>query len=347
MSAGVPAVWLGFVDYVRRTGRKSKTFRRAIVGGSACPPRFASSLQEIGVKTVHAWGMTELSPLGAVWSESHGYSDKYADERKRIDAKQNRAVPGVDLKIVGPKGDELPRNDKSTGELMARGHWVVDRYFGTEISAIDDGWFPIGDIATIDADRYMHITDRSKDMIKSGGEWISSIDLENIAMLYPGIEEAACIACAHPKWDERPLLVAVISEGNQRRQRGERSAGAGLIRGQSVEVVHPRRRRVRYRPAAHGHGHGHGEGEGEGAETDIAAAFQPALRRCCCAHRMKFGNRDGFWAHYRRSSASDPEMYFTKIDYRILNVVLIDCRQFTGLSYPKKMPFSRSFRGRL
>jgi acyl-CoA synthetase (AMP-forming)/AMP-acid ligase II len=214
MSAGVPTVWLGLVDYMRRTGRNSKTFRRAIVGGAACPPHLASSLQEIGVKAVHAWGMTELSPLGTVWSASHGYSAKGADEQRRIDVKQGRAVPGVDLKIVGPAGAELPWDGKSAGELMVRGHWVVDRYFGTGHSALDGGWFPTGDVATIDADGYMHITDRSKDMIKSGGEWISSIDLENIAMSHPAIEKAACIACAHPKWDERPLLVAVIREGS-------------------------------------------------------------------------------------------------------------------------------------
>jgi acyl-CoA synthetase (AMP-forming)/AMP-acid ligase II len=215
MSAGVPTVWLGFVDYVQRTGGQSKTFRRAIVGGAACPPYLASSLQAIGVKAVHAWGMTELSPLGAVWSPSRGYLDKCAEERKRIDAKQGRAVAGVALKIVGPDGDELPWDGRSAGELMVRGHWVVDRYFGNGHSALDDGWFPTGDVATIDADGYMHITDRSKDMIKSGGEWISSIDIENIAVSHPDIERAACIACAHPKWDERPLLVAVRREGSR------------------------------------------------------------------------------------------------------------------------------------
>jgi acyl-CoA synthetase (AMP-forming)/AMP-acid ligase II len=214
MSAGVPTVWLGFVDYVQRTGGQSKTFRRAIVGGAACPPYLASSLQAIGVKAVHAWGMTELSPLGAVWSASRGYLDKCAEERKRIDAKQGRAVAGVALKIVGPDGDELPWDGRSAGELMVRGHWVVDRYFGNAHSELDDGWFPTGDVATIDADGYMHITDRSKDMIKSGGEWISSIDIENIAVSHPDIARAACIACAHPKWDERPLLIAVRREGS-------------------------------------------------------------------------------------------------------------------------------------
>ncbi|MFM0278778.1 3-(methylthio)propionyl-CoA ligase [Paraburkholderia sediminicola] len=214
MSAGVPTVWLGFVDYMRRTGRTNGTFRRAIVGGAACPPHLAASLEEIGVKAVHAWGMTELSPLGTVCTPSHSYARKSIDERRLIDVKQGRVVPGIDLKILDPNGDELPWDGKSAGELMTRGHWVVDSYFGTHTSALEDGWFRTGDIATIDADGYMHITDRSKDMIKSGGEWISSIELENIAVSHPEVAQAACIACAHPKWDERPLLIVVAREGS-------------------------------------------------------------------------------------------------------------------------------------
>jgi 3-(methylthio)propionyl---CoA ligase len=214
MSAGVPTVWLGFVDYKRRTGGTCGTFRRAIVGGAACPPHLAASLEEIGVKAVHAWGMTELSPLGTVCTPSHGYASKTASEQRRIGLKQGRIVPGIDLKIVDPNGDELPWDGTSAGELMTRGYWVVDSYFGTDTSALEDGWFRTGDIATIDADGYMHITDRSKDMIKSGGEWISSIELENIAVSHPEIAQAACIACAHPKWDERPLLVVVAREGS-------------------------------------------------------------------------------------------------------------------------------------
>jgi len=214
MSAGVPTVWFGFVDYIRRTGKASGTFRRAIVGGAACPPQLAASLEEIGVKAVHAWGMTELSPLGTLCTPSHGYARKSADARKLIDVKQGRVVPGIDLKIVDPNGDELPWDGKSAGELMTRGHWVVASYFGAGTSALEDGWFRTGDIATIDADGYMHITDRSKDMIKSGGEWISSIELENIAVSHPEIVQAACIACAHPKWDERPLLVVVARDGS-------------------------------------------------------------------------------------------------------------------------------------
>ncbi|SAL05697.1 long-chain-fatty-acid--CoA ligase [Caballeronia arationis] len=214
MSAGVPTVWLGFVDYMRRTGRTTSTFKRAVVGGAACPPHLAGALGEVGVKAVHAWGMTELSPLGTVCSPSRGYAAKSEAARAAIDVKQGRAVPGIDLKIVGGDGGELPWDGTSAGDLMARGHWVAERYFGRDESPLVDGWFPTGDVATIDPDGYMHITDRSKDVIKSGGEWISSIELENIAMSHPEIAKAACIACAHPKWDERPLIVAVRREGS-------------------------------------------------------------------------------------------------------------------------------------
>jgi acyl-CoA synthetase (AMP-forming)/AMP-acid ligase II len=209
LSAGVPTIWLGLVDYMRRTGRRSPLFKRAIVGGAACPPQLATSMRECGIDAIHAWGMTELSPLGTVCSPSPGYGSKCADEQACIDAKQGRAIAGIDLKIVGSGGEELPWDGKSAGDLMARGHWVLDHYYGVDQSPLEDGWFPTGDVATIDADGYMQITDRSKDVIKSGGEWISSIELENVAMSHPEIAMAACIACEHPKWDERPLLIAV------------------------------------------------------------------------------------------------------------------------------------------
>jgi fatty-acyl-CoA synthase len=157
--------------------------------------------------------MTEMSPLGTVCSRSHALAHAGEDEWAEISAKQGRALPGVDLKIVGSDDAELPWDGMSAGDLMARGHWVADRYFGSDKSALRDGWFPTGDIATIDPDGYMHITDRSKDVIKSGGEWISSIELENIAVSHPDVESAACIGCTHPKWDERPLLVVVKREG--------------------------------------------------------------------------------------------------------------------------------------
>lgn len=208
-SAGVPTIWLGLVDYMRRTGKRSGAFKRALVGGAACPPQLAASLRDCGITAIHAWGMTELSPLGTICTPLQSYADKPADERARIDAKQGHTVAGIDLKVVDANGEELPWDGKSAGDLMARGHWVMENYFGEDQSALQDGWFPTGDVATIDADGYMQITDRSKDVIKSGGEWISSIEVENIAMSHPEIAMAACIACEHPKWDERPLLIAV------------------------------------------------------------------------------------------------------------------------------------------
>jgi fatty-acyl-CoA synthase len=214
LSAGVPTVWLGFVDYMRRTGKRCATFKRAVVGGAACSPQLAASMREVGVTAVHAWGMTELAPIGTVCTISPALADADEAERARLEAKQGRAVPGIDLKIVGSGGAELPWDGKSAGDLMARGHWVAERYFGSDTSALDDGWFATGDVATIDAHGYMQITDRSKDVIKSGGEWISSIELENVAMSHPEVALAACVGCAHPKWDERPLLVVVRREGS-------------------------------------------------------------------------------------------------------------------------------------
>ena len=215
VSAGVPTVWLGLADYMRRTGKRCNSLERVIVGGAACPPQLAKALGELGIKSVHAWGMTELSPIGTVFSPSQGFAQKPEQERAQLEAKQGRVVPGVEMKIVDADGAELPWDGRSAGDLLVRGHWVAERYFGMEESCLEkDGWFATGDVATIDADGYMQITDRSKDVIKSGGEWISSIELEGIAVAHPEVELAACIACAHPKWDERPLLVAVRRAGS-------------------------------------------------------------------------------------------------------------------------------------
>lgn len=213
MSAGVPTIWLSLAEYMQRADKRPTTFRRAVVGGSACPPSLTTALEKRGIATLHGWGMTEISPLGTTCTPARSYAAKPPEEQIRINAKQGRAVPGVELKIVGVDGTELPWDGRSAGDLMARGHWVIDRYFGAQQSALDDGWFATGDVATIDADGYMQITDRSKDIIKSGGEWISSIELENIATAHPDIDAAACIACEHHKWDERPLLIAVRREG--------------------------------------------------------------------------------------------------------------------------------------
>jgi fatty-acyl-CoA synthase len=188
---------------------------RTVIGGSACPPAMIWKFQETyGVQVLHAWGMTEMSPLGTVCALKSKHMPLTWGERSAVQAKQGRAVYGVDIKIIGPEGSELPWDGEAAGDLLVRGPWIVSEYFkGEGGNPLQDGWFPTGDVAKIDPDGYMQITDRSKDVIKSGGEWIGSIDLENIAMAHPGVALAACIAVAHPKWDERPLLVVQKKPG--------------------------------------------------------------------------------------------------------------------------------------
>ena len=217
MSAGVPTVWLGLLNYMKESKLKFSTLRGVVIGGSACPPAMIRAFQEdYGVDVLHAWGMTEMSPLGTVCTlkEKHLKMDKEA--RYAVQAKQGRVIFGVDMRIVGQDGKELPMDGKAFGDLQVRGPWVTTGYFkGEGGDPLEDGWFPTGDVATIDPDGYMQITDRSKDVIKSGGEWISSIDLENIAVAHPAIAEAAVIGVKHPKWDERPIVVAVKKQGQE------------------------------------------------------------------------------------------------------------------------------------
>ncbi len=211
MSAGVPTVWQGLLAYVESNDLKFSTMRRTVIGGSACPPAMMKKFEEqYGVRVLHAWGMTEMSPVGTVATLKSKHTGATPTEQFAVQAKQGRSVFGVDMKIIDPEGKELPWDGKTSGELLVRGPWVVSSYFKSEGGdPLVDGWFPTGDVATIDADGYMQITDRSKDVIKSGGEWIGSIDLENIAMANPKVAMAACIAAQHPKWDERPLLIVV------------------------------------------------------------------------------------------------------------------------------------------
>jgi 3-(methylthio)propionyl---CoA ligase len=215
MSAGVPTVWQGLLAYTEAHQLKFSTMKRTVIGGSACPPAMMSLFQQkYGVQVLHAWGMTEMSPLGTVCTLKPKHLGLAAEEQMAVQAKQGRAVFGVDMKIVDPEGNELPMDGKASGELLVKGPWIVSQYFkGEGGNPLVDGWFPTGDVSTIDADGYMQITDRSKDVIKSGGEWIGSIDIENIAMAHPAVAMAACIAAFHPKWDERPLLVVVKKPG--------------------------------------------------------------------------------------------------------------------------------------
>jgi fatty-acyl-CoA synthase len=214
-AAGVPTIWLALLQHMEKSALKLSSLKRVVIGGAAAPPAMIRAFRErYGVEVLHAWGMTELSPLGTVnrFKAKHEAADEAT--RDALREKQGRPPFGIDLRIVGSDGESLARDGIAFGDLQVRGHWVVDRYFrGAGASALDDGWFATGDVATIDADGYMKITDRSKDVIKSGGEWISSIEIECLAMAHPGVAEAAVIGVKHPKWDERPLLVVVRKPG--------------------------------------------------------------------------------------------------------------------------------------
>ncbi|MFZ9137913.1 MAG: 3-(methylthio)propionyl-CoA ligase [Hylemonella sp.] len=214
-AAGVPTIWQMLLGHMRPLGLKFTSLNRTVIGGSACPPAMINAFRDdYGVEVLHAWGMTEMSPLGTVCTLKNSHLKLPVAEQLKIRLKQGRAIYGVDMKIVDSQGRDLPWDGKSFGDLLVRGPWILKEYFkGEGGDPLVQGWFPTGDVATIDADGYMQITDRSKDVIKSGGEWISSIDVENIAMAHPAVAMAACIGVAHPKWDERPVVVVVKRPG--------------------------------------------------------------------------------------------------------------------------------------
>lgn len=212
-SAGVPTVWLGVLQHLQNTGGKLTTLERLVVGGSACPPALMTTFAEdYGIRLQHVWGMTELSPLGTVNNLKQHQLDLPPEQRFATEIKQGRPPFGIELKIVDDAGKEVPRDGVASGDLLVRGHWVVEQYYRREESPLVESWFPTGDVATLDPDGFMQITDRSKDVIKSGGEWISSIEVENVAMSHPAVAEAAAVGIPHPKWDERPLLVVVLKQ---------------------------------------------------------------------------------------------------------------------------------------
>jgi fatty-acyl-CoA synthase len=213
-SAGVPTVWLALLQHMAETRRRFGTLKRTVIGGSACPPAMIRTFEEeYGVEVLHAWGMTEMSPLGTVAQLKAKHRDADPAARRAVKNKQGRAIFGVDLKIVDGEGRELPWDGVAFGNLMVKGPWIADGYFkGEGGDPLVDGWFPTGDVVTIDPDGYIQVTDRSKDVIKSGGEWISSIELENIAVAHPAVAEAAVIGVPHPKWDERPLLLVQLKK---------------------------------------------------------------------------------------------------------------------------------------
>jgi fatty-acyl-CoA synthase len=214
-AAGVPTVWQMLLGHMKPAGLKFSTLKRTVIGGSACPPAMIDAFREdYGVDVLHAWGMTELSPLGTLCTLKNKHLKLSADEQMKLRLKQGRCIFGIDMKIVDGNGQALPHDGKSAGDLLVKGPWVVAGYFKQEGGdPLVDGWFPTGDVATIDADGFMQITDRSKDVVKSGGEWISSIDVENIAMAHPAVAMAACVGVKHPKWDERPIVCVVKKPG--------------------------------------------------------------------------------------------------------------------------------------
>lgn len=210
LSGGVPTIWTMYLDHLERSGEDSGSLQRLVIGGSAVPRAMAEKFQQrYGVAIRQLWGMTETSPLGVVATPTPRLAARGAAATdEAIWTRQGRLQFGIELKIVDEDGGELPRDGQSPGRLLVRGPWTIERYFRSERSALDgDGWFDTGDIATLDADGFMRITDRSKDVIKSGGEWVSSIDIENVAAAYPGVKFAAVVGVFHPKWEERPLLV--------------------------------------------------------------------------------------------------------------------------------------------
>jgi acyl-CoA synthetase (AMP-forming)/AMP-acid ligase II len=215
LALAVPTVWLGLLQHAEKYGGGLGKLNRTAIGGSAVPRSMIESFDKLGVRVLQLWGMTEMSPLGTLGSMSSQTESMDYDEQLDYRVKQGRALFGVEMKIVGDDDAELPRDGKAFGRLLVRGPWTVDTYFkGDGGQVLDaDGWFDTGDVATIDPFSFMQIVDRSKDVIKSGGEWISSIDLENAAVGAPGVAEAAVIGIAHPKWDERPLLLVRKKDG--------------------------------------------------------------------------------------------------------------------------------------
>ncbi len=212
---GVPTVWLGLLNHLASVSQKLTTVKKVVIGGSAVPPSMIEAFEKgHGARVLHAWGMTETSPLGTanILLPKHDALDDAG--KLAIKAKQGRPIFGVDLRLVDDAGAVVPHDGVTSGHLQVRGPWVASAYFKRDTDDTHkDGWFFTGDIATIDVDGYMQITDRSKDVIKSGGEWVSSIDLENAAMSHPGVAMAAAIGLPHPKWQERPLLIVVPRPG--------------------------------------------------------------------------------------------------------------------------------------
>ena len=219
LALGVPTVWLGLLQYCEQAGKRLDTLERTLIGGAAVPRAMIEAFRKKhDVQAIQGWGMTEMSPLGTCNTPNADTHKLSESEQIDLATKAGRGIYGCELRIVDDEGNELPWDGVAYGALQVRGPWICSDYFKLEGSAgshTDDGWFDTGDVATIDPDGYMAITDRTKDVIKSGGEWISSIELENTAMGHPAVAEAAVIGVSHPKWTERPLLVVMLAEGQE------------------------------------------------------------------------------------------------------------------------------------
>ncbi|MEM7282522.1 MAG: long-chain-fatty-acid--CoA ligase [Pseudomonadota bacterium] len=216
LALGVPTIWLGLLTYLEKTGKGLGSLKRTVVGGAACPPSIMQTFSDrYGVRTMHGWGMTEMSPLGTINTPKPFMDQLDFNDRFAVEVKQGHGLFGVEMKITDDDNNELPWDGSTFGSLKVRGPWICDQYFRMEKSKSHDpdGWFPTGDVSTIDANGYMQIVDRTKDVIKSGGEWVSSVELENVAMAHASVAEAAVIGIPHPKWSERPLLIVVAKEG--------------------------------------------------------------------------------------------------------------------------------------
>ncbi len=213
VALGVPTIWQGLLAALEQSDSKVPSLQRNVVGGAACPPSMLQRFKSYGVETIHAWGMTEMSPVGTANALLQKHMHLSVEEQTQLRFSQGRPPFGVELRIIDDEGQVLANDGVQQGELQCRGYWIIDRYFKAEQETLDDGWFSTGDVATLNADGYLTIRDRSKDIVKSGGEWISTVELEGIAVAHPDLIGAAVIAATHPKWDERPLLIAVKRAG--------------------------------------------------------------------------------------------------------------------------------------
>jgi len=215
MTAGVPTVWMGLLDWMDANGQTLSSLKRVIIGGSAAPPIMITRFEKAGVAVRHAWGMTETSPVGLASTLLPKHEALPAEQRLALQAKQGRPLFGVEFRVTGSDGAPIARDGQAFGAMQVRGPWIAAGYYNSEASSAHsaDGWFDTGDVVTMDTDGFVQIVDRTKDVVKSGGEWISSIELENIAQAHPAIKEAAVVAKPDERWGERPILVAVLKPG--------------------------------------------------------------------------------------------------------------------------------------